>query len=62
MERKEPKGAYNRAPIFYGENYDYKKEYMSIHNQSVDMDMWMSSLTGGINRKLVLTVLHKINQ
>jgi len=40
MASKEPKGAYNRASIFYGENYDYWKEYMSDHIQSVDMDVW----------------------
>jgi hypothetical protein len=40
MANKEPKGAYNRAPIFEGENYDYWKECLSIHIQSVDMDVW----------------------
>ena len=29
----------NRAPFFYDENYDYWKECMSIHIQSVDMDV-----------------------
>jgi hypothetical protein len=40
MDNKEPKGAYNREPIFDGENYDYWKECMSVHIQSVDMDVW----------------------
>jgi len=40
MVSKEPKGAYNRAPILYGENYDYWKECMSVQIQSVDMDVW----------------------
>jgi len=40
MANKEPKGAYNKAPIFDGENHDYWKEYMSVHIQSVDMDVW----------------------
>ena len=39
MASKEPKGAYNRRPIFDGENYDYWKECMSVHIQSVDMDV-----------------------
>jgi len=40
MASKEPKGAYNRAWIFYGENYDYWKQSMRVHIQSVDMDVW----------------------
>jgi len=40
MARKEPKGDYNRAPIFDRENYDYWKECMIIHIQSVDMDVY----------------------
>ena len=40
MASKEPTEAYNRAPIFDGENYDYWKECMSVHIQSVDMDVW----------------------
>jgi len=39
MASKEPKGDYNRAPIFDGENYDYWKECMNIHIQSVNMDV-----------------------
>jgi len=39
MTNKELKGAYNRAPIFYGENYDNWKEWMSVHIQSVNMDV-----------------------
>jgi hypothetical protein len=40
MTNKEPNGAYNRAPIFDGENYDYWKECMNVHIQSFDMDVW----------------------
>ena len=40
MASKEPKGACNRAPIFDVENYNYWKECMSVHIQSVDMDVW----------------------
>lgn len=29
-------GAYNRAPIFRGENYVYKKDYMFVHLMSLD--------------------------
>jgi len=36
MANKEPKGDYNKAPIFDGENYDYWKECMSVHIQLVD--------------------------
>jgi hypothetical protein len=46
MASKEPKGAYNRAPIFDGENYDYWKECMSVHIQSVDMDVWDAVVNG----------------
>jgi hypothetical protein len=37
---------YNRAPIFYSENYDYWKECMSVH----------------INRRLLLTVSYRTNE
>jgi len=40
MASKEPNGDYNKAPIFDGENYDYWNECMSIHIQSVNMDVW----------------------
>jgi len=40
MANKEPKGAYNRAPIFDEENHDYWKECMNIHIESMDMDVW----------------------
>jgi len=39
MENKEPNGAYNKAPIFDRENYDYWKECMSFHIQLIDMDV-----------------------
>ena len=46
MVSKKPTRAYNRAPIFDGENYDYWKECMSIHIQSVDMDVWDAVANG----------------
>jgi len=53
MANKEPKGDYNRAPIFDGENYDYWKECMSIHIQSVDMDVWDSVVNGRFQPQFV---------
>jgi len=46
MASKELKGAYNRAPIFDGKNYDYWKECMSLHIQSVDMEVWDAVANG----------------
>jgi len=46
MANKEPKGTYNITPIFDGENYDYWKECMSVHIQSVDMDVWDAVVNG----------------
>jgi len=46
MANKEPKGAYNRAPTFNGENHDYWKECMSVHIQSVEMDVWDAVVNG----------------
>jgi len=46
MASKEPKGAYNRAPIFDGVNYDYWNECMSVHIQSMDMDVWEVVVNG----------------
>jgi len=40
MVNKEPKGAYNIAPISYGKNYDYWKECMRVHIQLMDTDVW----------------------
>ena len=53
MANKGPKGAYNRAPIFDGENYDYWKECMSIHIQSVDMEVWDSVVNGRFQLQVV---------
>ena len=36
----DPKGAYNRAPIFTGENYSYWKDCMQMHINSVDRKIW----------------------
>jgi len=52
MATKEPKGAYNRAPIFDRENYDYWKECMSVHIQSVDMDVWEAVVNGQFQPKI----------
>jgi len=54
MDIKEPKGAYNRAPIIDGENYDYWKECMSVHIQSVDMDVWDAIANGRFCHTLIL--------
>ena len=53
MPSKEPKGDYNRAPIFDGENYDYWKKYMSIHIQLVDMDVWDAVANGRFQPQVV---------
>jgi hypothetical protein len=53
MANKEPNGAYNRAPIFDGENFDYWKECMSVHIQSVDMDMWDVVVNGRFQPQVV---------
>jgi len=53
MASKEPKGAYNRAPTFDGENYDYWKECMSVHIQSVDMDVWDAVVNGQFQQQVV---------
>ena len=36
----DPKGAYNRAPIFTSENYSYWKYCMRIHINSIDRKVW----------------------
>ena len=53
MANKEPKGAYNRAPVFDEENYDYWKECMSIHIQSVDMDVCDAVANGRFQPQVV---------
>ncbi|KAK2356902.1 gag-protease polyprotein [Trifolium repens] len=35
-----PKGAYNRAPIFNGDHFDYWKSSMRIHINSFDGEVW----------------------
>jgi len=54
MASKEPNGAYNRAHIFVGENYDYWKECMSVHIQSVDMDVWDAMANGRFEPQVVV--------
>ena len=53
MANKEPKGDYNRAPIFDGENYDYWKECMNIHMKSVDMDVWDAVVNGQFQPQVI---------
>jgi len=47
------KGAYNRVPIFNGENYDYWKECMSVHIKSVDTDVWDAVVNGRFQPQVV---------
>ena len=42
----EPKGAYNRAPIFTGENYDYQKAFIRIHINPYDKGVWDAIING----------------
>ncbi|KAK2402924.1 gag-protease polyprotein [Trifolium repens] len=35
-----PKGAYNRAPVFNGDHFDYWKSSMRIHINSFDSEVW----------------------
>jgi len=53
MANKEPKGAYNKAPNFDGENYDWWKECMSVHIHSVDMDVWDTVVNGRFQPQVV---------
>jgi len=53
MANKEPNGAHNKAPIFDEENYDYWKECISVHIQSVDMDVWHSVVNGRFQLQVV---------
>lgn len=39
-------GAHNRASIFNGENYDYWKDYMHIHINSIDKKVWKAIQDG----------------
>lgn len=40
------KGAYNKAPIFKGDNYAYWKENMYIHLLSDDKNVWVKVTNG----------------
>lgn len=42
----EPKGAYNKAPIFNGKNYDYWKDCMCIHINSINRNVWNAIQNG----------------
>lgn len=42
----DPKGAYNRVPVFTGENYSYWKDCMRVHINSVDRKIWKVILEG----------------
>ncbi|KAK2444675.1 gag-protease polyprotein [Trifolium repens] len=41
-----PKGAYNRAPIFNGDHFDYWKSSMRIHINSFDGEVWNAIKNG----------------
>ena len=62
MASKEPKGAYNRAPIFDGENYDYWKECMSVHIQSLNMDVWEAVVNGQFQPQVVANGIAQVSQ
>jgi len=53
MANKKPNGAYNIAPIFDEENYNYWKKCMSVHIQSVDMDVWDVVVNGWFQPQVV---------
>ena len=42
----EPKGAYNRAPVFNGENYGYWKDCMRVDINSIDRNVWTAIQNG----------------
>lgn len=42
MTQIDSKGAYNRAPIFTGENYAYWRDCMYIHLMSEDIQYWLA--------------------
>lgn len=42
MVQIDPKGAYNRALVFTGENYAYQKDWMYVHLISVDLLLWVA--------------------
>lgn len=46
MGDEDPKGAYNRAPLFKCENYAYWKENMYVHLMSVDKNIWVETIDG----------------
>lgn len=42
----EPKRAYNRSPVFNGENYGYWKDCMRVHINSIEINVWVSIRDG----------------
>lgn len=42
----EPKGAYNKAQTFNGENYGYWKDCMHIYINSIDRNVWNTIQNG----------------
>ena len=42
----EPKGVYNRAHVFNGENYGYWKDCMRVHINSIDRNVWTAIQNG----------------
>src|SRR4051812_5129224 len=42
----EPKGVYNRVPIFNGKNYGNWKDCMRVHINSIDWNVWNAIQNG----------------
>lgn len=42
MDKDDPKGAYNKALIFKGGNYDYWKDNMYVHLMLVEKVIWLA--------------------
>lgn len=58
MGDDDPKGAYNRAHIFKGENYAYWKENMYIHLLSFDKNLWVVVTDDFLSQKATMTLLN----
>ena len=42
----EPKGAYNKVPVFNGEDYGLWEDCMCLHINSIDKNVWNSIQNG----------------
>lgn len=42
----EPKGAYDRAPIFNGKNHGYWKDCIHVHINSINGEVWNATQSG----------------